>query len=558
MASVFDDYHQQQQQAGGSVFDDYHAQQQEPEGLLDRYLRQSGISNVWKLLTGPSDIPASGPERRAAQNARIAELFKPVTDVASAAREGKFAEAGNKTGEFLGNIIPGVHQAGDAINDIAQGDYRYILPDLLGGVTQVGAAAGAGKLLNLRGPAARAAATAGAGEGEFLKNTQPAVATYAPKNKIKYFQDLRRAIPLMQEQNPNVKVDLMSNDLTAPRQIGPSQPVADTFLPANTAAIAKIDSQFEPMLTRADTYGITGNGKTIVKQILDSIPDKYRVFNADGYEALKNSLAPYENQQFTPRQLNAFKQTTNAQLSKFYEGLSGQVNDTLAANAHMNSLEAEATALRNEIYTKIDPEHNGEWASELMERRGALQNVRDTHEALVNKTIGNHQPNLLQRAAGTIGVAMRGPKAMAFEAAARPATAAANIEKAFNQKIDPLPSMPPVPPVYPRNPLQLPPATPQIQPHGYGSVNPTQVTITTGAPLQVSEPAPPLTPTERGEFIRQRDFNENPTGKGFNKYPWEELNPPELKLSRPPAETFDWQRMLFPESPERPVEPPPK
>lgn len=557
------------------------------EGGIERYLRQSGIAGVWNLLTKNSDIPKSGPERRAAQNAKLKSIVQPGIDIVDALRQGRFGDAGNKAGETVGNMIPGVSQAGDVIKDIANEEYGNIAPDVLGGLTQILPVLH-GKQIEGAVNSIKAGATArraSAAEKAFIENTQPAVTSIAPKNKIKYLQDLRKAIPLMQEQDPNIKVDLLSNDHTAPKGIGPKPPTKDTFIPTNDKAIQKVDEQFNPMITRANTYGVRGYGRNIIDAVKDSIPEKYRAMNPEGY---KNLVDTYEHaygdpKGFTPQQMVDRRAVTNAQLSKFYEGLSGQINDTLASNAHMDTLEAEATALRKEIYSKIDPEHNGDWAAELMDRRGALQNVRDQHEALVNKTIGAARPNLVQKVAGTVAGATRGPKAMALEAATRPASVESNIEKAFRQKMEPLAPPPKISP-YPQPRLQLGPGTPQIPAPGYNVSDLTEpaTKVTTGAPLQVVEPAAPLTPTEPGEFYKQRSVEENPVGQGIlfhdlptaeqadlraipsrtfrpeeslksnSKYTWyeepEQREP--LQMQRPPAEQLDWQKLLLPEQPE--------
>jgi hypothetical protein len=65
-----------------------------------------------------------------------------------------------------------------------------------------------------------------------------------------------------------------------------------------------------------------------------------------------------------------------------------------------------------------------------------------------------------------------------------------------------------------------------------------------------SKPDFTLTPTPRGEFARQQELNLN------GPFPWD-VNPPELKLQPSDPKTFDWQRELFPQAPERPVSPPP-
>src|SRR5579859_4206514 len=109
----------------------------EDESGVGRYLRQSGISGAWNALFGDSDIPKSGPERRAAQNAKLKAIAQPGIDVVDAVRQGRYADAGNKAGETIGNMIPGVSQAGDVIKDIANGEYRHIAPDALGGLTQL-------------------------------------------------------------------------------------------------------------------------------------------------------------------------------------------------------------------------------------------------------------------------------------------------------------------------------------------------------------------------------------------------------------------------------------
>ena len=390
-------------------------------------------------------------------------------------------------------------------------------------------------------------------ETQFLSKTQPAIATYAPRNAIKLQNDMRRAIPLVQEVDPNVKVNLLDAR-------------GDTLSPAIGKAINKIDTQFEPYLQRADTYGVTADGNKIADHILASIPEKFKTFNPGGYQNLVDSLIPYRKQ-FSPRLLRDFQATTNAQLSRFYEGLPAQVNDTLASNAHMASLESEADALRDNVYRTLDPEHDGADAAELMQRRGSLMDVRDEHTKLINKTLKTAQPNLMEKLVGSAGTIIRGPKALAAAKLAAPDTASQTLENAFRYKMEPLRTITPVPTTYPRNPLQIgpgptrfpnPPGV-QYNPHtGQFTGSPSYgVSITRGEPVtgtmppsrqiapsplvgpplelrmqrpNIPEGEPPL------EFQKQRSTEEEPMGQGimFHNIP----TPPAPEMHDIPSRTF--------------------
>jgi len=355
---------------------------------------------------------ALGPGATAYGQGMVDQLGK----TRDALKEGRYSDA---LVHSAATLVPFLGPAADAP------DYVRRTGDVAGGAAQFTSNLGS-ILFGARNVEPKFDPTFPQAESHFQNNVaSPMLQAVQPKNAFKFEQDLRRAVPLIKEADPNVQLG----------QYGTKD--FQRLSNANNSALDKQYGQLQTYFNQAEARGQLHDGGAITQAMLDAIPQKLRLENPGEYENLRQTAQQW-NRPLRSSEMGDMLKTTNAQLDRFYKSLPDTASTSVAANAHTATLEAQAQAIRQSLYQGIDPAGNGANVTEIQRRIGSLLGFRGEMEGVQNKLMTTPQLTPVGKAANIVNQAIKIPfgsaKSLAEAGAARmarPQTITANINRAL-------------------------------------------------------------------------------------------------------------------------------
>lgn len=341
---------------------------------------------------------------------------------------------------------------------------------------------------------------------------------------------------------------------------------------AGQLAEAKYKQNFQNYLEPAVDRNTQVDGNAIADEKMDAIPSSLRPDPADDpsnpfvqsknaqYAKLKDEADSFRRPFDLPTLYDRL-QENNAEAQQFHNMNGDQKYAAQLAGRPQAQVNAEGVGFRKALYNAIDPYTNGSNIAESQGRYSDLIHFRQQMDRLDNNIAQQPTPSATQKyataASDAFGLVTGQGAQMIKRRALEPDALATKVAKGFkNYEGDPLPQIPAppssiTPPSVPKSTdmtLTSPSGRAQftVQRDLFGPEHPA---YTEGSEVG-SKPNFELTRPDRADFETQRTLNLNgPFPNSFGG--------PGLKLTPTDPKTFDWQRALFPEMPERPVEPPP-
>lgn len=274
------------------------------------------------------------------------------------------------------------------------------------GAMTVGAAFGgalpvAGKVAGAVGGAAKRAA-AGAAEGGVGGAVASAVRRVVPTDtrtmlvqglkpratKTGFEGSLGRAVPEIKASES---------------ELGKAIESVDDLLDATKLAKKRVRAQFDEMAGPMREMGTTVDLSEMADEMVRSIPKKTRIEDPQKYAEIMARADQYRRP-FKLEDAEQILRETNAELDAYYSKFPQAQRRALDANPETAQLVAQAKALRDAIYKRLDDPGQGEAARELNRRYGALLDVEDAayRRSIVAK---RQQPESLGEQVGSIHAA---------------------------------------------------------------------------------------------------------------------------------------------------------
>ena len=309
------------------------------------------------------------PLRRTAGLMRGASLFKRTMADAGAAGAQAAAQSGGDpsatiTAAGAGAILPFGKVVGGAVRDT------------------VSRAAHGAKEGGLGGAIARAVRMAAPGEPRVLL-TQ----ALKPRSvKTGFPSALDRAIPELK---------------AAEGAIGRPIQGVDDLLEATKAAKAQLQQQLGVL--RGNTQGFQVDGTPIATAMVKAIPKKLQLENPEAALRMTAAANVYRRP-FVLDEMEALLRETNAELDGLYAMYPQARGHALAANPGAASLDAQAKAMRDAVYSTLDAPGQGAAARELNRRYGALLEVEGEASRRLN-VARRQQPESLSEQIGAVRAA---------------------------------------------------------------------------------------------------------------------------------------------------------
>jgi hypothetical protein len=158
--------------------------------------------------------------------------------------------------------------------------------------------------------------------------------------------------------------------------------------PINTA-IGNMQAGLDQWLDRARTAGVKIPGDQIVNATKQAIPDLLWTRDPQTAQSLVGEAQQaFGGKTFTPDQFRDWLKTENGTLRSFYNRAAPVQGAAEQAGTPSAIEEAQANAIRNELYQYLDPEHNGAGPREIQRRTGNLYKLRDAAERRYNSILG--------------------------------------------------------------------------------------------------------------------------------------------------------------------------
>ena len=346
------------------------------ERVIERPAVQAGITP-----------PQTGAGKAGFYTEQAAEYALPLSRLAQlTAGSGVLARAGLQGLGAAG--VAGAQSGGDPATMMGAGTLGAAAPF-------VGAAAGAvGSRISH--------AAAGAKEGGIGGALAGAIRTVAPSEpktlliqalkpratQVEFASALDRAIPEIK---------------SAEQLIGHPVTGLDALVKATQAAKKTIQQQLNQMRGAQRAIGAEVDLSQVANAMARSIPRKVALERPG---ALKRLLARADSyrRSFTLDEAEILLRETNAELDGFYAMYPQAQRSALVSNPGVAALEAQAKALRDAIYNKLDAPGLGTAARELNRRYGALMEVEGTAFRRLN-VAARQQPESLSEQIGAVRAA---------------------------------------------------------------------------------------------------------------------------------------------------------
>jgi hypothetical protein len=303
------------------------------------------------------------------------------------------------------------------------------------------------------------------------------------------------------------------------------------------SAYNKHVAAYQQYLNRAKDAVIDRTAAKIPETMIKAIPTNIRINEPELYNELVTEAYKHGGP-VKISDLDTMRQENNADLHKFESATGSDKNAVLRSSAATAMLKAEQLASKDALYRTIDPESEGQNVAEINRRLGSLIELKDGLTDLNDRMIRQNDPNAVQKMAqhakdvihATLSPST-GIPAAAFKKLMAEPDVNGKIANAFkNYKGQDLPDVP-----SPITRAALPPGATRVPP-----TDTTRVSVTTGAPLEQSEPLT-LHKTGPGTFEWQRNlFPEHKEGHTFERPAKPSRVPMEsqpIRVKKPPTKS---------------------
>jgi hypothetical protein len=163
--------------------------------------------------------------------------------------------------------------------------------------------------------------------------------------------------------------------------------------PQIETAIKNMQGGLDEYLDLARKRGVQIPGDGLVSATKKAIPDLMWTRDPNGAQALVDEAQQaFGGKSFTPDQFRDWLKTENGTLRSFYNRSAPVQGAAQMAGTPTAIEEAQANAIRENLYQHIDPENNGDGPRELQKRTGNLYKLRDASERLSNRAL-NEKPD---------------------------------------------------------------------------------------------------------------------------------------------------------------------
>lgn len=210
-----------------------------------------------------------------------------------------------------------------------------------------------------------------------------------PRNSRIYFSDaLERGLPEIK---------------AAEATMGAPINTIDDLIAATKVAKRNLQQQLDTMRGPMNEMGATVDLSAVADATVASIPNRTRLLAGRQATRLERQADAFRRP-FTLEEAETLLQETNAQLDGFYAQFPSGQRRMLAGNPGIATLEAQAKALRDAIYRRLDDAGQGEAARELNRRYGSLMEIEG--EALRRSNVAKRQqPESLSEQIGAVRAA---------------------------------------------------------------------------------------------------------------------------------------------------------
>lgn len=331
----------------------------------------------------------------------------------------KMREAWNR-GDIPTAVMHGIGNAFPPLAPTANAQDKVVSGDVAGGLTQ-GIVNSVPQMLGLR-PAAKAA-------GVIEKPSLPEEAPLTPppptaeeasaQAGIKKLQELRAAKPAVVDSSARTALPMLKRyepwtgpvDIT--QNVDQAQQLAEDHL----------NDKFDTYYNAAKTRGYTGNGNTVAENKLSSpyaqgLKQKIDAITASGGTPDPSDVTAYNN---VVAEANSFRrqmpldeirdrlQILNQQLNPYHKASDDGKYQMEMGNPKISDRLAEAQGLRQTLYQAIDPENDGVNAANIRNRMADLINFRQFTQNVKDKIAQTTPPSGMNRALnGALGIGEAG------------------------------------------------------------------------------------------------------------------------------------------------------
>ncbi len=190
---------------------------------------------------------------------------------------------------------------------------------------------------------------------------------------------------------------------TSESELGKAIETVDDLLAATKHAKKRVRAQYDEMAGPMREMGSTIDLSEMADAMVRSIPKKTRIEDPRKYAEIVERANQYRRS-FNLEDAEQILRETNAELDSYYSKFPAARRKALDANPETAQLEAQAVALRDAIYKRLDDPGQGDAARELNRRYGALLDVEDAayRRSIVAK---RQQPDSLSEQVGSIHAA---------------------------------------------------------------------------------------------------------------------------------------------------------
>ncbi len=363
------------------------------------------VSGLWHILRHPIDsAQLVGSPIVQGMKDQFGQAQKEFSDAQSAEQGGDRWAMMLKSAQSMSHVLaasvplvgPAASQAGDEIDKAAQsGDHDRLahgigsavgLLGTLGLFTKTGQ-----KAIGVGTEMVSSAADATVDAARNLPSKLPIIKSFVdgPPTDM-----LTRAIkPGKNNVGWNDAIASAAPNIKAAEQLA-GRPISglDDAIEATQIAKKSLWQQYKARLGPAAQMGAQIDGNTIADAMVNSVDKRTAVQNPTLVNRVSNVADTYRRP-LTVEEAEDFLQSANKDLNNYYA--KNKVGRQVALNdPEMASTVAEAEALRNSLYSKLD-EISGPGAADLKRQYGALSNVEKEMVGRQN-VVGRQQPQSLQ------------------------------------------------------------------------------------------------------------------------------------------------------------------
>lgn len=173
-------------------------------------------------------------------------------------------------------------------------------------------------------------------------------------------------------------------------------------------AIKNMQAGLDPWLDRARQMGVQIPGDQIVTATQKAIPDLMWTRDPNGAQALVDQARQaFGGKTFTPDQFRDWLKTENGTLRSFYNQAAPAQGAAQNAGTPSAIEEAQANAIRDNLYRYLDPDNNGDGPREIQRRTGNLYKLRNAAERRYNSILGEKPVTPLAALAQPLSAAVK-------------------------------------------------------------------------------------------------------------------------------------------------------